>query len=127
MDRIQYGKLYELSLLTEKLSGIKPAVNKSLTGSLTFTRESGLGVDVFRKEPTVAFSVHPAFVGREFEMVLGKKSGRPSIKVKLEELGIEATDEKLAEILVQVKQKGTEEKGILSDDEFKAILKDTLE
>jgi len=122
MDRIQYNKLYELSQLTEKLSGIKPAANKPLVGHLTFTRESGLGVDVYKKEPRVAFSIAPAFIGRNFEMVLGKKSGRPSIRVKLGELGIEATDEKIVEVLTKVKQKGIEKKGILSDDEFVAIL-----
>ena len=66
------------------------------------------------------------FVGRKFEMVLRKKSGRPSIKLKLEELGIETTDEKIADILAVVKQKGTEKKGTITDDEFRAILKDTL-
>lgn len=127
MDRIRYDRFYEISQLAGELSGIRPAANKSLTGSLTFTRESGLGIDVYKKEPRVAFSIHPAFVGRRFEMVLGKKSGRPSIKLKLEELGIETTDEKIAEILAKVKQKGIEKKGVLSDDEFKAILKDMLE
>ena len=126
MDRIKYNRLYEISRLAEQLSGIKLAANKPLTGEVTFKRESGLGIDVFKKEPTVAFSIHPAFVGRKFEMVLGKKSGRPSIKMKLEELGIETTDEKIAELLGKVKQKGAEKKGVLSDDEFKAILKETL-
>jgi len=126
MDRIQYGRLYELSQLVERLSGIKPAVNKPLAGSLSFTRESGLGVDVYKKEPRVAFSIDPGFVGRKFEMVLGKKSGRPSIRLKLQELGIEATEEKVPEILAKVKQKGIEKKGTLSDDEFKAILEDIL-
>ena len=126
MDRIKFSKLYELSMLAEKLTGIKPAANKPLTGDLTFTRESGLGIDVYQKEPRVAFSIHPGFLGRRFEMVLGKKSGRPSIKVKLEELGIEASDEKIAEILTKVKQKGTDMKRSLSDDEFKSILNETL-
>ncbi len=126
MERIRYDRLYELSQLAEQLSGVKLAANKSLTGRLTFTRESGLGVDVFKKEPRVAFSVHPAFVGRKFEMLLGKKSGRPSIRVKLEELGVEASDEKVAELLEKVKQKGTDNKGPVSDDEFGAILKETL-
>jgi len=126
MDHIRYDRLYELAQLAEQLSGVKLAANKSLTGRLTFTRESGLGVDVFKKEPRVAFSVHPAFVGRKFEMLLGKKSGRPSIRVKLEELGIEATDEQVAELLEKVKQKGADNKGSVSDDEFRAILKETM-
>jgi len=126
MDRIKFDRLYELSCLGEQLSGIKLATNKPLAGEVTFKRESGLGMDVFKKEPTVAFSIHPEFVGRKFEMVLGKKSGRPSIKIKLEELGIETTDEIIAELLAKVKQKGADKKGVLSDDEFKAIVDETL-
>ena len=126
MDRIKYDRIYELSCLTEQLSGIHLASNKSLVGEVTFKRESGLGIDVFKKKPTVAFSIHPEFIGRKFEMLLGKKSGRPSIKMKLEELSIETTEEIIAELLAKVKQKGTEKKGALSDDEFKAILDETL-
>lgn len=126
MDRIKYHQLNELSRLAERYSGIKPAANKALVGNLAFTRESGLGVDVFQKEPRVAFSIHPEFVGSKFEFVLGKKSGRPSIKLKLKELGIETTDEEAAEILAKVKQQGIEKKGLLSDDEFRNIVRDTL-
>jgi isopropylmalate/homocitrate/citramalate synthase len=46
--------------------------------------------------------------------------------MKLEELGVQAGEEQIAELLVKVKQKGTEKKGFLSDDEFKAILRETL-
>ena len=55
MDRIRYDKLYGISQLAAEVSGIKPAVNKPITGDLAFTRESGLGIDVYKKEPTVAF------------------------------------------------------------------------
>lgn len=77
MDRIQFKELYELSQLVQRLSGLKSAENKPLVGNLTFRRESGLGIDVYQKEPRVAFAIHPAFVGRKFEMALGKK--RPTI------------------------------------------------
>jgi isopropylmalate/homocitrate/citramalate synthase len=107
-------------------AGVRTADNKPIVGDLAFTRESGMGMDVFRKEPRVAFAIHPEFVGRRLDLVLGKKSGRPSIKMKLEELGVQASDEQIAELLVKVKQKGTEKKGFLSDDEFKAILRETL-
>ncbi|MBQ03143.1 hypothetical protein CL673_00285 [Candidatus Bathyarchaeota archaeon] len=127
MDRIRYDKLYELSHLTEKLSGVKLAGSKPLTGSLAFKRESGLGIDMIKQEPLIAFATHPELVGRKFETVLGKKSGRPSIKLKLEELGIQTTDEKISELLTKVKLMGTEKKGVVSDDEFKGILKDVLD
>ncbi|MAG14670.1 MAG: hypothetical protein CL874_02140 [Dehalococcoidales bacterium] len=127
MDRIRYDKLYELSHLAEKLSGVKLAGSKPLTGSLAFKRESGLGIDMIKQEPLIAFATHPELVGRKFETVLGKKSGRPSIKLKLEELGIQTTDEKISELLTKVKLMGTEKKGVVSDDEFKGILKDVLD
>ena len=127
MDKIRYDRLYELSLLVEKLSGIKLAGNKPLTGPMTFTRETGLGIDTIKKEPLIAFAVHPELLNRRFETLLGKKSGRPSIKLKLEELGIQADDEKISELLSKVKLKGAEKKGVVSDDEFKAILKDVLD
>jgi methanogen homocitrate synthase len=126
MENIRYDMLYELSLLVEKLSGIKLAGNKPLTGTMTFTRETGLGIDTIKKEPLIAFAVHPELLNRKFETLLGKKSGRPSIKLKLEELGIQADDEKISELLTRVKLKGSEKKGVVTDDEFKAILKDVL-
>ena len=54
-------------------------------------------------------------------MVLGKKSGRPSIKEKLAEEGIAATDEQIEEILLKVKKAGIEKKGLLDRSEFKQI------
>ncbi len=126
MENIKFNKLTELSRMIEKYSGLKVAANKAITGELTFTRESGLGVDVFQKEPRVAFSIHPKFVGGKFKFVLGKKSGKPSIKLKLEELGMQVPDEKIAEILTKVKQKGIDKKSLLTDEEFRDIVKKTL-
>jgi methanogen homocitrate synthase len=80
-------------------------------------------MEVFTREPRVAFAIHPEFVGRKFEVVLGKKSGRQSIKVKLAEMGIEASDEIVGKILEEVKRLGIQKKSILSDQEFKEIVK----
>jgi isopropylmalate/homocitrate/citramalate synthase len=126
LDHIRFDRLPELCRMVRDYAGVRTADNKPIVGDLAFTRESGMGMDVFRKEPRVAFAVHPEFVGRRLDLVLGKKSGRPSIKMKLEELGVQASDEQIAELLVKVKQKGTEKKGFLSEDEFKVILRETL-
>jgi len=86
MEKIKYEKLFKISKKIEEYSRVKLAANKPIVGDGAFTRESGLGIDVFKKEPSVAFGLHPNFLGRQFEIVLGKKSGRPSIKTALEEL-----------------------------------------
>ena len=123
MERIDFRRLYELSQLVSNAARMEVAGNKPVVGRLAFTRESGLGMEVFTREPRVAFAIHPEFVGRKFEVVLGKKSGRQSIKVKLAEMGIEASDEIVGKILEEVKRLGIQKKSILSDQEFKEIVK----
>jgi isopropylmalate/homocitrate/citramalate synthase len=54
--------------------------------------------------------------------VLGKKSGLDSIRIKAEELGLDVPDDRRAEVLAAVKKLGTEKRGLVTDDEFKAIV-----
>ena len=69
------------------------------------------------------FATAPQFFGREGEVVLGKKSGKASITYSLEKLGIDGvSDQQIAEILAEVKQRGTEKRALLTPEEFKEIL-----
>jgi methanogen homocitrate synthase len=79
------------------------------------------------KEPLAMFGTHPALTGRTGEIVLGKKSGKRSVTYSLEQMGINDTaDEKVAEILLKVKELGIKKKTIITDDEFKTIVKAVL-
>jgi isopropylmalate/homocitrate/citramalate synthase len=63
--------------------------------------------------------------GRVAESVLGKQSGMASISMKLADLGLPTVDdERQAELLKAVKQRGIEKKGLLTDDEFRALVQD---
>ncbi len=123
---LQYSKLYELALLVEKHSGVEMAKNKPVVGRTPFCRESGMGMDVIKDHPTVIFPVRPEFVGQKFSMVLGKKSGKHSVKLKLDEMGLSATEQQIANIVELVKAKGIEKKGSLTDEEFEKIVRRTL-
>jgi len=57
--------------------------------------------------------------------MLGKKSGLANIKIKLEELGLSAPEDKQAAILEQVKTIGTTKKRLVTDEEFRAIVAQT--
>ena len=119
----KFDKLLSLCKLAEELSGVKPAVNKPVVGVRNYTRESGIGVDLVMKTPLAMFATAPQFFGREGEVVLGKKSGKASITYTLEKLGIQdVSDQTVAEILMDVKAKGTEKRSLLTLDEFKEIL-----
>jgi len=114
-------KLPELGELVRKLSGLPIAVNKPILGSRNFTRESGIGVDLVIKEPLAMFGTHPSLTGRAGDIVLGKKSGKASITYTLEQLGLTADDDQVAEMLKMVKDQSIAKRGLITNDEFRAI------
>lgn len=114
-------KLPELGELVRKLSGLPIAVNKPILGSRNFTRESGIGVDLVVKEPLAMFGTHPALTGRAGDIVLGKKSGKASITYTLEQMKLTADDDQVSEMLKMVKDQSIAKRGLITDDEFKAI------
>ncbi|MDT8397952.1 MAG: hypothetical protein RQ899_04980, partial [Pseudomonadales bacterium] len=123
-DMKQFPALFEL---VSRLSNIPIAVNKPVGGARNFTRESGIGVDLVIKDPLVMFGTHPALTGRQGDIVLGKKSGKRSITFNLELMGVQDTpDEAVSEILKRVKELGIKKKTIITDDEFRTIVKAVL-
>lgn len=123
----KFDKIMELAGLVEDISGVKIARNKPVTGEGNFTRESGIGVDLVLKTPLAMFATDPKFTGREGKIVLGKKSGKASIEYALDKLGIkDVSEEKVAEILKEVKTKGIEKRFLVSLDEFKEMVKSVL-
>lgn len=123
----RFDKLIELSELVSSLSGMKLANNKPVVGRGNFIRESGIGIDLVMTKPLAMFGTAPRLTGREAEIVLGKKSGKASITYTLEKLGRKnVSDESVTAILKEVKDKGTEKKGLLSPDEFQEIIKRKL-
>ncbi len=120
---IRFKKLEEVSSLVQRLSGYMLAPGKALTGQNTFTRESGIGIDMLYEHPLAMFSIAPKFVGNHPRVVLGKKSGATSIRVKLEEHGLELeSEEKVQEVLAEIKRRSIERKTLIDDCEFKKIV-----
>lgn len=99
---------------------------KPIMGEITYVRESSLGIDALEKEPCVGYAVHPEFVGRKHRFVLGKKSGKPSIEIRLIEMGMDATDDQMRTMLDQVKLVSIKKKSWLSDEEFHEIVQGVL-
>lgn len=119
---VRLDQLVPLSRLVEKCSGVPVAQNKPIVGENTFSRETGAGIEMFIKHPTVVMPVHPRAYGREVTMRLGKKSGRQSIQVMLERWGLSATDGQMEQMRDLVKSRAIEKKSYISDDEFREII-----
>src|SRR5262249_23609075 len=54
-------------------------------------------------------------------IVLGKKSGIDSIRIKAAELGLELDDDAERRLLAEVKELGTKKRDIVTDDEFREL------
>lgn len=97
------------------------APNKPVVGDGNFVRESGIGIDTVMKYPLAMFSLNPYFVGSFPGVVLGKKSGVNSVKMKAQEMGIQLSEEARI-ILNRVKEPGIAKKGTVSGAEFAEIV-----
>ena len=86
-------------------------------------RESGAVASQFHiPEAIEPFSAD--IVRARREIVLGKKSGLDSIAIKSRELGLDVSESQRPKVLAAVKQKGIEKRGLLTDDEFRALVKE---
>ncbi len=118
--RLDLSKARELAALVRDRSGYALAPWTPLTGDNLFVRESGAVASQFHDPPAIE-PYASDLVGAERGIVLGKKSGLDSIRLKAEELGLEVPEERHAELLVAVKVLGTEKKRLVTDAEFRKL------
>lgn len=124
-SNIKFNKLFDLSRQVLEISKFQIAPSKPIIGDRAFTRESGMGVDLVKTQPLALFGVTPSFVGQKPRYVLGKKSGLASVVMKLDDLGMpQLDDEKKALVLNKIKTLSLEKRGLVSDEEFVAIVKE---
>jgi methanogen homocitrate synthase len=95
-------------------------------GENVFRRESGVTVAQLISFPPAVEGYSPELVGREREVLLGKKSGKRFVEYKLEKLGIQATADQVSEVVKKVKELGMKKKGLVSDNEFRRIVEKIL-
>jgi isopropylmalate/homocitrate/citramalate synthase len=119
--RLDLTKARALADLVQKRSGYALEPWKPLTGANLFTRESGAVASQFHDPPAIE-PYSSAVVGAERAIVLGKKSGLDSIRLKAEELGLEVASERYPELLAEVKSLGAAKSRLVSDDEFRTLV-----
>jgi isopropylmalate/homocitrate/citramalate synthase len=110
-----------LSLETASVAGYALEPYKPLVGENLFTRESGAVASQFHDPPAIE-PYASELVGAERRIVLGKKSGLDSIRLKADELGLDVPEERRAELLAAVKRLGTERRGLVGDEEFRQLV-----
>jgi isopropylmalate/homocitrate/citramalate synthase len=119
--RLDLAKARTLADRVQELSGYELEPWKPLTGENLFRRESGAVASQFH-DPESIEPYSSELVSAERGIVLGKKSGLDSIRIKADELGLEVPEERRAEVLAAVKQLGTDKRGLVTDDEFRRLV-----
>ena len=119
---LDLSKAREVSDLVQKHGKYTVDTWKPVVGKFIFTRESG-GVAAQFHQPSAIEPYSAEIVSATRHVALGKKSGLANIKIKLNELGLDAPAEKHGAILEKVKSLGTVEKRLVTDDEFRAMVK----
>ena len=103
-----------------ELSGYELEPFKPLVGDNLFRRESGAVASQFHDPPAIE-PYSSELVAAERSIVLGKKSGIDSIRIKAEELGLDLSEDAQRDLLARVKELGTKKRGLVTDDEFREL------
>jgi isopropylmalate/homocitrate/citramalate synthase len=119
--RLRLDRARGLARLVQQRSGYALAPWKPVTGDNLFTRESGAVAAQFHDPPAIE-PYSSELVGAARGIVLGKKSGLDSIRIKAEELGLDVPEDRHAALLAAVKARGAEKRGLVTDAEFRALV-----
>jgi isopropylmalate/homocitrate/citramalate synthase len=93
---------------------------KPLVGDNLFTRESGAVASQFHDPPAIE-PYSSDLVAAERNIVLGKKSGIDSIRIKAEQLGLDLPEDAQRELLARVKELGAAQRRLVTDEEFRQL------
>jgi isopropylmalate/homocitrate/citramalate synthase len=119
-SNVRLDRIRDVSASVQALSGYALEPWKPVTGETLFRRESGAVASQFHDPPSIE-PYSSALVAAERGIVLGKKSGLDSIRIKAEELGVDVPEAARAELLAKVKELGTRKRGLVSDEEFREL------
>jgi isopropylmalate/homocitrate/citramalate synthase len=118
-------KVREVSAVVSRASGYTLDAWKPLVGENLFVRESGAVASQFHI-PEAIEPYSSELVSARRSIVLGKKSGLDSVDLKAKELGLTIPAEQRAPILAAVKQRAVAKRGLLTDQEFRQIVKEIV-
>jgi isopropylmalate/homocitrate/citramalate synthase len=119
-SNLRLDRIRGVSARVQELSGYALEPWKPVTGETLFRRESGAVASQFHDPPSIE-PYSSGLVAAERAIVLGKKSGLDSIRIKAEELGLDLPEERRADVLAKVKALGAEKRRLVTDDEFREL------
>ena len=117
--------------MVQEIARIQIPNNRSIIGDQLLHVEYVIIANWFRncgkEHQTELFPFRPEFVGQPAaSVVMGKGSGIDSVRIWLDDIGAEASDEEAVAILKEVKAQGGSTKQLLTLEQFKEIVNRTI-
>ena len=119
---IRFDRVRAASLRLREIAGYQLEPWKSVVGENLFIRETGAVAAQFHT-PEAIEPYSSSLLDTRRGIVLGKKSGIASIKLKCEELGLEAPAASHPRLLEEVKSLAIRNRRLLTDDEFRHLVR----
>jgi len=115
-------KLVELSKLVQELSGYRHPAYRPIVGDNVFRWAAGIPTAALLKEPRTVEAFGPELLGQVHQIEVGKKAGKANINWKIEKLNLPTlSDDRVEQLVQRVKEKATEIKEALNDEQFRAL------
>ncbi len=123
VDTLELEELYDLAQIVSRATGVQLPPNKAVIGENAFTHESGIHTDGTLKDDKMYEPYSPEIVGRERRLALGKHTGRAGVAATLEEHGVDAGPDEIAEIATRVTELGDRGRRV-TDADLLAVAED---
>jgi 2-isopropylmalate synthase len=132
--RVAYGltcgvdttQIARISRMVSNYTGIPVQPNKAIVGANAFAHEAGIHQDGMLKHHDTYEIMRPETVGvNRSNLVLGKHSGRHALKVHLEEMGYELTNEEIDIAFKRFKDLADKKKTV-TDADLEALIEDQV-
>lgn len=117
--------LVDASQQVSRITGVKMPPNKAIVGENAFAHEAGIHVHGVLEKAETYEPITPEMVGHTRKIVLGKHTGAKAIRSKLNEYGVELSDDQFNQIFNQVKKLGDKGKCV-TDADLKAMAETVL-
>ena len=118
-------ELNKVAHMVESYSGIAIPPNKPITGSAVFTQVAGVHADGDKKSGLYQNALRPERFGRRREYALGKASGKANVRMNIEELGLDLSDEDMKKVTDRIIELG-DKKELVTQEDLPFIIRDVL-
>lgn len=122
---VSLKKLYAVSKLVERITGLPVSPNKPIVGDNAFAHAAGIHTAAVLKYPPTYEPIPPESVGQKRKLVLGKLTGTSAIESELRRMGLKPNKEQVRQVFEQVKRLGDRGK-LVTDTELRTIVDSVL-